>query len=78
MAEILKFLGPAASFDADLTTVLGRVFDEVISRLDGCQPEIVREVVAGRIIVLASKGERDPDRLRNAALGALRVARGAD
>ncbi len=78
MAEILRFLGPGASFDADLTAVLGSVFDEAISRLDGRQPEVVREVVASRIITLASRGERDPDRLRKAALGALHAARDAD
>ena len=78
MAEIVKFLGPAASFDSDLTAILGSVFDEAISTLDGCLPEIVKEVVASRIIVLASKGVRDPDRLRKAALGALRAAGGVD
>lgn len=71
MAEILKFVGPAASFDSDMTAVLGSVFDETISRLNGQEAEIVREVVASRIIMLASKGERDPDRLRKAALAAL-------
>ena len=32
------------------------------------QPNVVREVIAGRIIAAAKLGERDPVRLREAAL----------
>ncbi len=32
------------------------------------QPDVVREVIAGRIIAAAKLGERDPVRLREAAL----------
>jgi len=35
------------------------------------QPDIVKEVIARRIISLAQKGERDPDRLCARALAAL-------
>jgi hypothetical protein len=38
---------------------------------DGGQPDLVREIIAKRIIEAARKGERDPVRLRNAGLAAL-------
>ena len=40
---------------------------------DTGQPEIVKEAIAKRIITLAAKGERDPERLRAAALAAFGV-----
>ena len=38
---------------------------------DNGQPDIVKEVIARRIISLAQKGKRDPDRLCARALAAL-------
>ena len=38
---------------------------------DNGQPNIVKEVIARRIISLAEKGEHDPDRLCARALAAL-------
>lgn len=38
---------------------------------DKGQPAIVNEIIAQRIIALASDGERDPDRLSEGALSAL-------
>jgi hypothetical protein len=38
---------------------------------DGGQPDLVREIIAKRIIKAAMKGERDPVRLRDAGLAAL-------
>jgi hypothetical protein len=35
---------------------------------DTGQPQTVREIIAGRIITAATTGERDPVRLREAAL----------
>jgi hypothetical protein len=43
---------------------LGRAFDRAMASLhDRGQPNIVREVVAIRLLDLAAKGERDIDRL---------------
>jgi len=36
---------------------------------DTGQPNVMHEVIAGRIIAAATFGERDPVRLRQAALG---------
>jgi hypothetical protein len=54
--------------------MLGAVFDKTIAALrDDGQPEIVKEVIARRIIALAAKGERNPDHLCSAALAAVGV-----
>ena len=44
---------------------------------DGGQPDLVREIIAKRIIEAAEKGERDPVRLRDAGLAALGYGREA-
>lgn len=76
MGRILKFIPPDCNFDPETVTVLGVAFDKAIAALqDGRQPEIVREAIAKRIITLASKGERNPHRLCDAALAAMGVLR---
>lgn len=57
------------AFDAETTRLLGEIFDSIcIPRHDSGQPDIVLEVIAKRIIEAAKRGERDPHRLRAAAL----------
>jgi hypothetical protein len=74
LGQILKFVPPDTYFDPETTAVLGAAFDEALVALnDTGQPELVKEAMAKRIILLASKGERDPDRLCAAALAALNV-----
>ena len=56
--------------------MLGAAFDKIIAALhDGRQPEIVRETIAKRIIALAAKGERNPDRLCKRTLAAMGILR---
>jgi hypothetical protein len=44
-------------------------FDAACEKLrDTDQPEVMREVIAGRIVAAARLGERDPGRLLEAAL----------
>jgi hypothetical protein len=51
---------------------MGEAFDAACAGLqDGGQPDLVREIIAKRIIEAAKKGERDPVRLRNAGLATL-------
>jgi hypothetical protein len=51
---------------------MGEAFDAACKGLqDGGQPDLVREIIAKRIIKAAMKGERDPVRLRDAGLAAL-------
>lgn len=75
--SILPFIGKeGTAFDDYATGVMGEAFDSARKELhDTGQPEIVYEVIARRIIDEAKKGERDPVRLRNAALAGLRIGR---
>jgi len=52
-----------AYYGPDATRVMGAAFDKACQSLhDAGQPNIVKEVIAKRIISLARNGERDPDR----------------
>jgi hypothetical protein len=72
MASILPFIRNRSDFDDEATRIMGEAFDAACKGLqDGGQPDLVREIIAKRIIEAAKKGERDPVRLRNAGLAAL-------
>ncbi len=72
MGQILKFIPPDTNFDPETIAILGAAFDKTIESLhDGRQPDVVREAIAKRIIALASKGERNPDRLCEMALSVM-------
>jgi hypothetical protein len=78
MASILPFIRNSVDFDDEATRIMGEAFDAACKDLhDTGQPIIVKEVIAQRIIKAATKGERDPVRLRNAALAAFRGSEGA-
>jgi hypothetical protein len=72
MAQILQFIRPEKVFDSETTAVLAAAYERAISGLRARgQPEVMREIVAKRIIALAARGERDPERLYAAALAGL-------
>jgi hypothetical protein len=57
------------AFDPEAIAAMTEVFDAACGKLgDVDQPEVAREVIAGRIIAAARLGERDPARLLEAAL----------
>jgi hypothetical protein len=59
----------SGAFDAEATATMTEAFDAACEKLgDTDQPEVAREVIAGRIIAAARFGERDPARLLEAAL----------
>ena len=71
-----------AYYGPDATRVMGAAFDKAYQSLhdadkayqslhDAGQPNIVKEVIAKRIISLARNGERDPDRLCDETLKTL-------
>jgi hypothetical protein len=61
-----------AAFDPDMTHIMGQAFDRACRDLyDVGQPDIVKEVIASRIIDAARDGERDPGRLCRLALSSL-------
>ena len=68
MADALSFF----RFDTDATRVMGEAFDRACYSLhDIGQPDLVREIIANRIIEVAGDGERDPGELCARALKAL-------
>jgi hypothetical protein len=72
MATILPFVLNKSDFDDEATRLMAEAFDAACGGLqDGGQPDLVREIIAKRIIEAAKKGERDPVRLRDAGLAAL-------
>jgi hypothetical protein len=54
-------------FGPDGTRAMGAAFDKACRSLPG-QPDIVKEVIAKRIIDLARAGDSDPDHLCDVAL----------
>jgi hypothetical protein len=64
-------------FDADFAHAVAEACNQVCKHLhDRGQPEIVREVIAERIINAAKAGERDPTRLRDIVLASFGLQRG--
>jgi hypothetical protein len=62
-------------FEPEATTAMGEAFEAACTELcDVGQLQLVRKVVAQRIVVAARKGELDPVRLRTAALSWIMVA----
>jgi len=71
MSSVLHLFHEAA-FDPETVKVLCDAYDRARRSLhDTGQPYIVSEIIAKRIISLASLGERDPDKLCEGALKAL-------
>jgi len=63
-----SFMRPGA-FDPETVAAMTEAFDAACKELQGAdQPEVMREVIAGRIVAAARLGERDPARLLEAAL----------
>jgi hypothetical protein len=66
--SIRSFVTPGV-FDPEALAAMGEAFDAACKALDDTgQPQIVREIIAQRIIEAASRGERDPVRLAEVAL----------
>ncbi len=79
MGQVLQFFRTEKAFDTEATAALAAAFEKAIAWIEHRdQPAMMREIVARRIIALAAKGERDPDRLCAAALAtAARTVTGA-
>jgi hypothetical protein len=79
MATVLPFVPIKFDFDDEATRIVGEAFDAACKDLhDNGQLALVREGIAKRIIRAATKGERDPARLRAAGLAALGYDRESD
>ena len=61
-----------SGFDAEATQALGKAYDIACRSLHpNGQPPVVQEILAKKIIEVAQRGERDPDRLAAIALANL-------
>ena len=70
--QIRSLMQPGA-FGPEVIAVMGDALDAALKELQDAgqsdiQSDVVREIIAGRIIGAARLGERDPARLREAAL----------
>ena len=76
MPSILPFFPANTDFDVELTRLMGEAYDAACRDVaDNRQREVVREIIARRIIEAARKGERDPIRLRKAGLASLGIGK---
>ena len=56
------------AFEPEATAAMGEAFEAACHQHDAGKAEVVRKLLAERIIAAASRGELDPGRLRSAAL----------
>ena len=76
MPTILPFIRPETAFDDFTTQIMGEAFDAACVELqDGNLPNLAREIIAERIIGAAKRGERDPKRLCEIGIAAIRPRR---
>jgi hypothetical protein len=73
MGRILQSIwSDVSAFDEGATRVMGEAFDAACAELqDGNLSNLVREIIAERIIQAAKRGERDPQRLCSVAIAAI-------
>ena len=70
-ARVIPFFRDV-SFDPDTTHIIGQAFDSACEELqDIGQSDLVKAIVAKRIIAIAKTGERDPRQLCKRALKAV-------
>lgn len=68
MDSIAEFVG-SVTYDPEAVQAMSLAYDAVLKELhDRGQPEMVREIIAKRIIELAAIGEREPQRLCDTVL----------
>jgi hypothetical protein len=67
-----------SAFDPEATQTLCVAFDKVCSTVsERDRSEFVKELIARRVIALAERGERDPDKLAEAVTSSLELHRRA-
>src|SRR5690349_933598 len=63
------------SFDAETMGIIGDAFDKACKEMhDKMQPDSLQEGIAGRLIDIAARGERDPEKMCESALISLGLA----
>jgi hypothetical protein len=62
------------AFEPQATQIMGAAYDKACETLHGvAQAELVKEIIAKRIVQVAQSGERDPERLCARGLLALGI-----
>ena len=76
MAEIARFIPADSNFDPEVIRILRAAYDRATAELhDHGHARVVREIVGKRIVALAARGERDPERLCDSGLVAAGLRR---
>lgn len=71
---VRSFTNPGAFFEPETVALMSDAFEAACKALhDFGQLDAAREVIARRVIVAASMGERNPDRLQIKALAGLQI-----
>ena len=75
MAQVIPFLpGSTTAFDGDTTELIVRAFDQACLELHvKGEPDIVKELIAKRIIEFAGRGERNVGALCAAAISSFGI-----
>ena len=73
MTNIVDYIRRPGVFEPEVVGVMGDAYERALASFDTVPAKTVREIIAGRIIGLAQKGERDPSVLCEKALEALGV-----
>jgi len=76
MPAIVHYVKQPEAFDPETLSVMGAAYESALRAFPTSAPKDVREVIATRVIDGARAGERDPDKLCQIALSALRVEAG--
>ena len=71
MTNIIDYIRRPAVFEPEVVVAMGDAYERALASFPTLPAKTVREVLAGRIIDLAKKGERDPRALCERALAAL-------
>ena len=73
MNKIIQLFQDTA-FDPELIQLMGQAYDKACQAMhESGQPAIVREIIAKKILQAANKGERDPGKLCEQALRAVKL-----
>jgi hypothetical protein len=70
---IVHYIKQPAVFDPEILTAMGLAYESALGAFPTSAPKAVREGIATRIIDGARAGERDPAKLCQIALSAVRL-----
>ena len=67
----VHFIDFSDAFDAEATTAICLAFDRTCDSVQGKPSDYLKEIIAKRVIAIARRGEKDPNRLAEATLSSL-------